>query len=286
MHLNSRLTPAAVPLKLTLIALLAVGASLSDPEAQPKACDPDIRPIQVNQTTLHYFECGKGEAVVFVHGGLGDLHTFERQVQTFATTFRVIAYSRRFSPPNSPPRDKDVNPLSIHVADLQALITRLKAAPAHLVGNSYGAYIALALALDHDELVRSLVLGEPPVLSLLPSTSVGEAMRQSWIARVIEPSRKAFEGGDLEDGMRRFIDGICGKTACFDNLPQSRRAVLVEKQAPELRSQFIDRALRQPASSRLWEFGEVDTADALGDGRAKPRDVLPDHGRTGTLPRG
>ena len=72
------------------------------------------------------------------------------------------------------------------------------------MANSYGAYIALALAVDHPELVRSLVLGEPPVLPLLPRTSVGEDTRQSWIRRVIEPSRKAFEGGSLEDGVRAF----------------------------------------------------------------------------------
>ena len=46
-------------------------------------------------------ECGTGEPLVFVHGGLGYLRTFHRQVQTFAAHFRVIAYSRRLSPPNA-----------------------------------------------------------------------------------------------------------------------------------------------------------------------------------------
>ena len=78
-------------------------------------------------------------------GALGDLHTFERQIQAFAASFRVIAYSRRFSPPNAPPRETDVDPLSNHVADLRTLMTQLKATPANLVGNSYGAYVALAL---------------------------------------------------------------------------------------------------------------------------------------------
>jgi non-heme chloroperoxidase len=228
----SRLTPI-------LIALLALDPGLTDAQDQPKACGSEIRSIEVNQTTLHYFECGQGAPLVFVHGGLGDLHTFQRQVQEFATSFRVIAYSRRFFPPNAPPRERDVNPLSNHVADLRALITQLKATPAHLVGNSYGAYVALVLAVDHPNLVRSLVLGEPGVLPLLPRTSVGKDVQHSFMTRVIGASRKAFEGGSLEDGVRAFMDGICVNPGCFDKFPHARRTELAEKQGPELRSHFM-----------------------------------------------
>ena len=76
----SRMTLAPSRLTLILIALLALGPGLADARGQPKACGSEIRRIEVNQTTLHYFECGKGEPLIFVHGGLGDLHTFQRQV--------------------------------------------------------------------------------------------------------------------------------------------------------------------------------------------------------------
>ena len=74
------MTVASSRLTLILIALLALGPGLADARGQPKACGSEIRRIEVNQTTLHYFECGKGEPLIFVHGGLGDLHTFQRQV--------------------------------------------------------------------------------------------------------------------------------------------------------------------------------------------------------------
>lgn len=106
------------------------------------------------------------------------------------------------------------------------------------MANSWGAYIALVFALQHPTLVRSLVLGEPPVLSLLPRTAVGEGLLQSWLRRVIEPSRKAFQSGDHEEGLRRFWHAVCGD-GCYDKIPQSRRAVLVKTQAPELRSQLM-----------------------------------------------
>ena len=242
-----RMTLVPSRLTLILITLLGLGSSHTDARGQAKACGSEIRPIEVNQTTLHYFECGKGEPLVFVHGSLGDLHTFREQVEAFATNFRVIAYSRRFAPPNAPPRDTDVNPLSIHVADLRTLMTQLKATPAHLVGNSYGAYVALAYAVDHAELVRSLILGEPPILPLLSSTAVGEATRQSFVRRVHEPARKALESGNREEGLRRFVDAVTGPGS-FDNFPQSVRTELVEKQAPELRSELMTEmsALIQP----------------------------------------
>ena len=173
---------------------------------------------------------------MFVHGALGDLHTFQHTGANLRSRFRVIAYSRRFFPPNAPPRAADVNPLSAHVSDLGALVKQLKATPAHLVAHSYGANIALALAVAHPELVSSLVLGEPLILPLLSRTAVGEATRQSWIRLVLEPSRKAFASGNPEEGLRQLLDGICGRTGCFDNLPQSVRTEWVEKQAPELRS--------------------------------------------------
>ena len=56
---------------LTLTSLLVLGLSPSG--AQTTACDSEIQALEINNTTLHYLECGKGEPLVFVHGGLGDL---------------------------------------------------------------------------------------------------------------------------------------------------------------------------------------------------------------------
>jgi len=214
---------------LVLLALLALGPGVTDARGQPKACGSDVRSIEVNRTTLHYFECGEGEPIVFVHGTLGDLNVFRTQAQTFATRFRVISYSRRYHPPNAPPQTQDVDALSTQAADLGALVKELKATPAHLVAHSHGAYVALALAVDHPELVSSLVLGEPPVLPLLSRTAVGEAMRQSLLRRV-EQARKALESGNREEGLRLFAG-----PGSFDNFPQAVRTELVEKQAPALR---------------------------------------------------
>ena len=241
---------------------LALGASPRDAGAQKKACGSEIQAIEINKATLHYFECGEGEPIVFVHGTLGDLNVFRTQAQTFATRFRVISYSRRYHPPNAPPRAQDAYPLGAHVADLGTLVKELKATPAHLVASSYGAYVALALAVDHPELVRSLVLGEPPVWPLLPPKSVEEGLQPS-------PIRKAFESS-LEDGVRAFIDGICGKPGCFDNLPQARRTELVEKQAPALRAEMMTETAAVMPPLDCGDLGKLKLPTLLVTGERSP----------------
>ena len=270
----SRMTLAPSRLPLILIALLALGPGLTDAQDQPKACGSEIRSIEVNQTTLHYFECGKGEPLIFVHGGLGDLHAFQRQVQEFATSFRVIAYSRRYYVPNSPHRAGDkTNPFNTHIADLAALARTLKATPAHVVAHSGGAYIALGLAVEQPELVRSLVLGEPPVLPLLSRTSVGDAARKSWVTRVLAPAGQALDGGNVEEGLRRFFNGLCG-TPCFDGFPQARRTELIEKDGPAFRSELLMDVSADQPSLACEKLGELKCPTLLVTGERSPAVLL------------
>ena len=54
---------------------------------------------------------------------------------------------------------------------LAGLMKQLGIIPAHIIGSSYGGYIALLLAVDHPKLVRTLVLGEPPAFPLMQHVS-------------------------------------------------------------------------------------------------------------------
>jgi non-heme chloroperoxidase len=231
------MTRRASTRQTVLGALVALGTLISQTVDQPAVCGSEIKTADVNGATLHYRECGEGEPLVFVHGGFGDLHTFNAQFEEFAEAFRVIAYSRRFHPPNDPPQAGDTYSMQLHVDDLAALMRELKAGPAHIVAHSYGGTVALAFALEHPELVRSLVLGEPPVPSLLERTAVGKALGESFNTRVIGASRTAFESGDSEEGVRRFLDGISA-VPWFDRLPQSEREKYMEK-APEFRLEML-----------------------------------------------
>jgi pimeloyl-ACP methyl ester carboxylesterase len=182
-----------------------------------------------------YREQGAGEPVVFVHGSAGDLRTWREQVPAIGAEYRAIAYSRRYARPNEDiPTGADDQMLP-HVDDLVSFLHEIDAAPAHLVGNSWGAFISLLTAIREPRVVRSLVLAEPPVLSLFVSTPPRPTELLSVLvrrprtglailrfgARTIAPVQRAFRRGDDEEAMKRFALGVLGRET-FERLPEAR----------------------------------------------------------------
>ncbi len=125
--------------------------------------------VEIRGTALEVAEFGMGESVVFVHGSASDHRTWRPQLEVFAERFRAIAYSRRYHWPNERIVDSASYRLDEQVDDLMELLRSLGAVPAHLVGHSYGGLVCLVLAAKAPELVRTLVLAEPPVMTLFLS---------------------------------------------------------------------------------------------------------------------
>jgi pimeloyl-ACP methyl ester carboxylesterase len=195
--------------------------------------------MRVNGTALAYRVVGDtGTPVVFVHGSLEDLGDWNTQVATFAGSHRVLAYSRRYHPPNPAQDDDQVYSPMLHADDLAALLLALDLAPAHVVGSSYGAYVALMLALEHPEMVRSVVLGEPPVMPLLNRTPEGDAIRRAFFTTALDPARAAFVRGDSVAALRAYVDGESGAAGTFDRLPAGARARMLAH-AFEMRREML-----------------------------------------------
>jgi pimeloyl-ACP methyl ester carboxylesterase len=197
---------------------------------------------KVNGTTLAYCEQGEGEPVVFVHGGLGDLRIWQPQLPAIGSAYRAITYSRRYSRPNQEIPSGTDDPWLTHVDDLAAFVRELGAAPAHIVGNSQGAFISLLTAVRHPDIVRTLVLEEPPVIPLfVKSVPPGplELLRLivtrprlafeilKFGGGILSGVQKAFERGDDEEAMLIFIRGVLGDKH-FDRLGDTRKAQALE----------------------------------------------------------
>ncbi|HET9496509.1 MAG TPA: alpha/beta hydrolase, partial [Chloroflexia bacterium] len=190
-----------------------------------------VKSLQVNGADLHYVEQGQGVGVVFVHGGMADFRSWLPQVPVFAERFRAVSYSRRGFYPNHMPPDYDAA-MAQHADDLAALIDALDLGRPHIVANSYGGYVSLRFALRYPEKVRSLALAEPPVQPLLERLPGGVEMLERVRATYWTPSGEAFERGDMEEGVRRFLDGAIGP-GTYDAMPERARHAIM-KNAPEM----------------------------------------------------
>jgi pimeloyl-ACP methyl ester carboxylesterase len=205
----------------------------------------ELETVHVNGTSLAYRELGSGEPVVFVHGGLSDLRTWMHQLPAVAESRRAIAYSRRYARPNDdiePGADDQMLP---HVDDLAAFV--------RAVGNSWGAFICLLTAIRHPDVVRSLVLEEPPVLPLVigagsrpePGTLVRNLIRRprttlpvlGFGVRAVAPLQKAFRRGDDTGAMETFVHAVLGQEP-YAALPAARKQQMRENLSA-LRAQML-----------------------------------------------
>ena len=227
---------------------------------------------RANGTDLHFRLAGDSTAtpVVFVHGSTGNLDVWDAQLGAFVASHRVLVYSRRYHPPNAALDDGQVYTPALHARDLAALLDGLNLGPAHVVGSSYGAFTALALALERPELVRSLVLGEPPILPFLLRTPEGDSLRRAFESAALEPARAAFRRGDSVEAMRRFLDGVGGTPGRFDNLAPAARAQLL-RHAFEMRRELLadPREYMPPVACR--DLGRIATPVLLLKGERSPR---------------
>jgi non-heme chloroperoxidase len=209
-------------MKLTFLLLLSL---LLFVQATGQSVQPTK--IRVRGIELHYIEQGQGEPLILLHGGQGDYRSWGPQIKAFAQQYRVISYSRRYNYPNDNRLTATNHSAYIEAEDLAAFIRKLNLGRVHLVGTSIGAFTALALAVKHPEMVRSLVLAEPPVHQWIRDTPDGAGVYKSFMTDIQAPAARAFRAGDDKGAMRIFVDGFSG-TPGFDNLPPERITAIMQ----------------------------------------------------------
>ncbi|PWK59501.1 alpha/beta fold hydrolase [Roseicyclus mahoneyensis] len=99
-------------------------------------------------------------------------------------------------------------------------LTHLPDRPCHLVGHSFGATVALRLALDHPGRVASLTLIEPVLFAAARGQPGWRRQRE-----VDASLDAAFATGDPAAATRRFLS-VWGDGPAFDSLTAKQRAYL------------------------------------------------------------
>jgi pimeloyl-ACP methyl ester carboxylesterase len=126
--------------------------------------------------------------------------------------------------------------MQTHTDDLVAFIQSLNAGPVDLVGWSYSGPIALLVAVQHPELVRSLFLDEPSTLALVTDPADLKVATQDRGA-MAAAGTAAVKAGDIAGAVKSLFNGVNGQADLFDTAP------------PLVRTMLLDNARTLPISS-------------------------------------
>lgn len=177
---------------------------------------------RVNDVRLHYELDGAGEPLLLIHGSWGDHTGWARAAPGLAAGFRVLRYDRRGHSESERPPGQGTS--REDVEDAAALLEHAGLGPAHVVGNSYGACIALRLAATRPDLVRGVAAHEPPFLGLLRGDPAGEAVGREGQAR-LEPVLRLIEEGRHAEAAERFVEDVALGPGAWAALPEALRRV-------------------------------------------------------------
>jgi pimeloyl-ACP methyl ester carboxylesterase len=204
--------------------LLATGAALGAAAlfvrqrtlAAERANPPLGNFIEIGGVRLHYVDRGEGQPVVLFHGDGSLIQDFETSglLDAAARKYRVIAFDRPGYGYSERPRTTIWTPQE-QASLLYKALRRLGVHQPILVGHSWGALVAISLALDYPDDVKSLVLLsgyyyptprlDVPLLSPPAIPVIGDLLRYTvspLLARLMWPAMKRRIFGPAETPAR------------------------------------------------------------------------------------
>lgn len=122
-------------------------------------------------TKLHVLQAGRGPRLLLLHGIGASATTWDKQMARLGTDFTCLAPDLPGYGDSPPPAGAGLAPILDAVADV------LDEEPAHVLGVSFGALLALALAHYHPRLVRSLTLAD----ATLGRACLADREREKWL---------------------------------------------------------------------------------------------------------
>ncbi|MFC1964943.1 alpha/beta fold hydrolase [Chloroflexota bacterium] len=152
--------------------------------------------IDVRGIKTRYLEAGKGEPLLLVHGGdfggFDSANDWDLNIDGLAKSFHVFAIDRigcGFT--DNPKTDKEYV-IGTGVQHAYDFLRTMKMDSAHVVGHSRGGYVVCRLAMEHPEVVKTLIIVDSQTL-LLPDSLV-ETIYADWgrLASIITDKREKY----------------------------------------------------------------------------------------------
>ena len=172
--------------------------------------------VTVNGVRLYYEEHGSGAPILCIHGCSSSALVWSDAVRELARLGRVISYDRRGCTRSERPEAYERTSVAEHADDAAALLDALAAAPAVVIGRSYGATVATQLALGYPDRVRALVLleGDAP-RELAPATA-------EWVDALAERLREVRAQAGIDAVAEALLSEVLGESA-WRSFPEELR---------------------------------------------------------------
>lgn len=181
------------------------------------------------QTTTDIIPCldwGDGPPILFIHGAACDYRIWTPHVEYLVNRYRCIAPTLRWFGTTSWRPDGAKFGEVTHANDLANLIEALGCGPVFLVGWSYGANVALRLAVDRPDLISGVAVYEPSSTGLV-SDDAEFSKHQISMRKTFQPIMDAAAAGDQFKCLKAFIDAVDGG-GVFANLPAALRQICLD----------------------------------------------------------
>jgi len=152
-------------LAAAILAMSPVAAAVAA-DSPPKQVDIDglkSKFVDVGGIKTRYYDYGKGEVILLVHGsswGWGNnSNTWTKNIPYFAKRFRVLAPDKLGSGLTDNPKDESQYGSQFAEADhLYQFLQTMKVDKVHLVSMSQGSPAAWIMAINHPEVVKTMIL--------------------------------------------------------------------------------------------------------------------------------
>lgn len=222
----------------------------------------------IGRANVSFTQAGEGEPVVLLHCSASSGAQWAALCESIRDRFRPIAPDLYGYGGTDPWPGRG----SLTLADEAALAASLLPVDArgvHIVGHSYGGAVALRLASEHPECVRTLTLIEPVAFHLLRGADPVARLLLEEIRTVSEVVSRAALHGDYRGGMECFVDYWSGKGSWSQASERTRtnlcrrigkvaldfHALMRERTPPETYARFefpvlLIRGERSPAPTR------------------------------------
>lgn len=155
--------------------------------------------LVLNTSRIYYEQCGKGEALVFVHAGMMDHRMWQKQVPFFSKKYKVVVYDQRGHGLTG-----NGDSAYFECNGLKAILDKLNISKATFIGISLGACTVTDLAIRYPKIVKKLIL-------VSPGLNGWEWTKDTVIKHYEQMSDAAYKQNDtgslIEYFIRSWVDG-------------------------------------------------------------------------------